>query len=152
MMIMNLNKKWDRSLKPNGSLTVGTVYELAKRGGWDPIPQTVKEFNHRFFHYINDSGSEVVVEEVKTEEKNRFGKIVKDIYLKEIKRTAFVNFREGVRPIKYKKNGKDVVANRAKYWLAHSKRKRIEKIVFKPKGDVKAGEYNLWSNFQIDEG
>jgi len=142
-----LDKRW-KGFKPNGSITVGSVREYAKKGGWDPVPETVKTFNKKYFHYINDSGSEVVCEEVVTEEANRFGKVVKDIYLKEIKRTAFINFLEGVRPVKLKKNGQDHWENRGKYWITHAKRRRVKKIVFKPKGNLLPGEYNLWSNFQ----
>ena len=142
-----LDEKWDRGIKPDGSKTVASIFEMAKRNGYDPIPDTVKNLNKKYFHHINENGNEVIMEEEIIEDENRFGKVIKDIQLKEIKPVALKNFEKGIREVKITKNDKTEYINRIEYWLKHPKRRRVKKIVFKPKGNVKPMEYNLWTNF-----
>ncbi|MGC3938752.1 DUF5906 domain-containing protein [Roseobacter sp. EG26] len=129
-------------LEPDGSLTIGTVFQLAKDGGWEgPSNPIVREMNSRFGILTYGSSTRVILKETtSTEVLSWLGKGA---------------FEDRLAPEKFPvtdDNGNTTWRPKSRFWLQHRLAAHYHEMDFDPSlppghnGHV----WNMWRGFAVN--
>jgi len=111
--------------------------------GADDAEQAITDINKRYF-VIKDGNKTVVAEECWDEAMDRRMHHMMSF-------TAFRDFFSNQQVlIGFDAQGNPQTAKLGSWWLAHSRRRQFERLVFVPKGDAPPDHYNLWQGFRVD--
>ncbi|PXW76138.1 primase-like protein [Ruegeria sp. P4] len=131
---------WD-GIEPDGSLTIGTVFQLAKERGWDgPSNPIVRDMNSRFGILTYGSTTRIILKgSTSTEVLSWLGKQA---------------FEDRLAPEKFPvvdDNGNTTWRPKARYWLQHRLAAHYHELDFNPalppghNGHV----WNMWRGFAV---
>lgn len=138
-----LLKKWD-GLKPNGDLTVGTLFYLAKQAGWNgPSDGWVREMNARFGILTHGSTTLIIPKNGDRRPEDDFLGLSKG---------TFVDRLAPERIQVKDAGGKPSSVSKAKAWLGHAKACHYHRLDFDP--SLPPGHngitWNTWTGFGVD--
>jgi hypothetical protein len=136
----NSAEVWE-GFEPDGSLTIGTVFQYAKEHGWSgPTNSIVRDMNSRFGILTHGSSTRIIVKEnVGTEVLSLLGKRP---------------FEDRLAPERYPvtdDNGNTTWRPKARYWMQHQFAAHYHKVDFEPSlppghnGHV----WNMWRGFAV---
>jgi hypothetical protein len=134
-------QRW-KSFKPNGSLTIGTVFHLAREKGWNgPSDPIIREMNAQYGILTHGRTTEILL-------KGNRGRL-EDAYLGKAQfqdRLAGETFEQTMP------DGSSKRVSKAEYWLRHRRASHYTGLVFdpdRPPGDN--GEvWNTWRGFAVE--
>lgn len=143
-------KNW-RSLTPDGSLTLGTVWHLAKEHGWREDKSPVKrdrdtddiaELNRG--HFLCEEGGRVFIFREDWDDLRRRHKLTRlnagDFKLKHLNQRVLVGST---------KKGVPVTEDLGTAWLSSEQRRQYDEIVLRPEG-APPNHYNLWKGWSTE--
>jgi len=133
-------KVWD-SFTPNGTLTIGSIFHLAKEKGWDgPKHAVVREMNERYGILTHGSSTRII------DKKASDGEVITLL--------GKGAFHDRLAPEKFPQkdqNGDVKWRPKAPYWLTHEHAEHFHRVIFdpnKPPGE-NGHEWNMWKGFAI---
>ncbi|MGI3187081.1 DUF5906 domain-containing protein [Nioella aestuarii] len=133
-------KVWD-SFTPNGDLTIGTVFHLAQKQGWEgPKNAVIRELNARFGIWTHGSTTRIIVKQPAT------GEVLTTL--------AKTPFFDRMKPEKFprKDESGDVKwIPKAPYWIEHRYAAHYHEVIFDPtKAPGHNGKsWNMWQGFAV---
>jgi hypothetical protein len=131
---------WD-GLEPDGSLTIGTVFQLAKDRGWDgPSNAVVREMNSRFGILTYGSTTRVILKGSTSSE-----------VLPWLGKGAFLDRLEPEKFPVTDDNGNTTWKPKSQYWLKHRLAAHYHEVDFDPSLPPGHNEtvWNMWRGFAV---
>jgi Primase C terminal 2 (PriCT-2)/Family of unknown function (DUF5906) len=133
-------KVWD-CFRPDGTLTIGTVFHLAKERGWSgPKHAVVRELNARFGILTHGNNARIIVKETAPGET-----------LTLLGKQAFIDRMAPEKFARTDENGTTNYVPVAPYWLTHRLAAHYHQIIFDP--DRPPGHngksWNIWQGFGV---
>ena len=141
--IEDCRARWN-SLEPDGSVTLGTVYYLAKENGWNrPIDPVIRGMNDRFAIFTHGQKTMVIVkspDDDGTQAVTLLGKF------------PFRDRLAGEMATVPTSDGGTAPVQIAKYWFAHKDAEHIHRLDFDPgRPPGKNGTtWNVWRGFAVE--
>ena len=132
---------WD-GLEPDGSLTIGTVFKLAKERGWEgPSNSIVREMNSRFGILTYGSTTRVILKGSTSSE-----------VLPWLGKGAFLDRLEPEKFPVTDDNGNTTWKPKSQYWLKHRLAAHYHEVDFDPSLPPGHNEtvWNIWRGFAVN--
>lgn len=138
--------QWD-SLKPRpDGITIGTIYYLARQGGWIPTDCNlvniagIEELNAD--HFVSRENGKTCVFREKHDD------VMGRQYLERMSTKDVFDFYYN-RKISITTNKKIKLTDLGNYWLGHPNRRQYEDVIFRPNRET-PGSYNLWRGYAVE--
>lgn len=129
-------------LRPKGSVTLGTVFHLAREAGWNgPSNQIIREMNAAYGIYTHGRTTEIILKDAKGGLEGTF-----------IGKAQLLDRLAGDTFERRDHNGQVERISKASFWLRHAHASHFSEVVFDP--SMPPGEngetWNLWRGFAIE--
>lgn len=133
---------WD-GLTPDGSLTVGTIFHLARVQGWNgPTDPDIREMNTRYGILTHGGSTRIILKQKVDGGQGPISWLSK---------TSFEDRLAGERIQVEYGDGSSRKVSRAKHWLNHARAAHYYEIIFDPSlpPGHNGNRWNMWAGFAV---